>query len=295
MKYITLNDLSETIRKNLWKIPRDIDFVMGIPRSGTICASIISEFLNIPLIDIDSFVAGVKPYGGGRLRYYHEKNIPGEGRKKVLVVDDTVYNGSSKVKAAEKLNPFRNEYDFIFMAVYQEGPNRTAVDFCLEDVTKYTNNFTELVMYEWNIFHHNEDVMEKCLYDMDGVLCVNPPDERNEAVYLEYIKTAPPLFLPSVKIGGIATYRLSKNMDITKKWLEEHNVRYNAMYMFKAQSWEERNGTGVTPAVFKSEIFKNGRYRLFVESDAEQARQINQLSGKPVLCVENNKLYGDAE
>lgn len=65
--------------------------------------------------------------------------------------------------------------------------------------------------------------------------------------------------------------------------------------MFKAQSWEERNRTGVTPAVFKSEIFKNGRYRLFVESDAEQAIQINQLSGKPVLCVENNKLYGDAE
>ena len=52
MKYITLNDLSNTIRKNIWKIPRDIDFVLGIPRSGMIVASIISSYLNVPLIDI---------------------------------------------------------------------------------------------------------------------------------------------------------------------------------------------------------------------------------------------------
>lgn len=33
MKYITIADLSDTIRKNIWKIPHDIDCVIGIPRS----------------------------------------------------------------------------------------------------------------------------------------------------------------------------------------------------------------------------------------------------------------------
>ena len=65
MKYITLSELSKTIRENLWKIPRDIDFIITIPRSGTIAGAIISEFLNVPMIEIDAFINGVKPTGGG--------------------------------------------------------------------------------------------------------------------------------------------------------------------------------------------------------------------------------------
>ena len=56
MKYITFNNLIETIRKNLWKIPRDIDFIIGVPRSGMIVASIISDYLNVPLMDLNSFL-----------------------------------------------------------------------------------------------------------------------------------------------------------------------------------------------------------------------------------------------
>ena len=289
MKYITLNDLSNTIRNNIWKIPRDIDFIIAIPRSGTICASIISEFLNVPLIDIDAFVGGVEPYGGGRLRYFYGSER--KKTKKVLVVDDTVYNGSSKVKAKEKLAPF-TDYNFIYMAVYLEGPNRSAVDFFLEDVSMYTNGFTELVLYEWNIFHHNEDVMAGCLYDMDGVLCVDPPDERNEKNYLNYIRNAPPLFIPSAVIGGIATYRLIKNKEITEKWLQDNGVKYGMIYMFNAQSWEERNAYNIPPELFKGGIYKSlPQYRLFVESNAQQAENISKIAGKPVLCIENNKLY----
>lgn len=70
MKYITLNDLSNTIRTNIYKIPRDIDFIIGVPRSGMIAASIISSYLNVPLIDVNSFVAGLEPGGGSRLNYF---------------------------------------------------------------------------------------------------------------------------------------------------------------------------------------------------------------------------------
>lgn len=291
MKYITLSDLSNTIRKNLWKIPRDIDFIMGIPRSGTICGSIISEFLNVPFIDIDSFIAGVKPYGGGRLRHFYKRQ---KETGRVLVVDDTVFNGSSKVKAKEKL-AMVDGYQFIFMAVYREGPARDAVDFFLEDISSYTNNFTELVYYEWNIFHHNEGDMAGFLFDLDGVFCPDPPDERNEQVYLDYIRSAPPLFTPSVKIGGIVTFRLIKNQEITQEWLARNGIDYGFLCMFNAQSWDERNNAGIDSGTWKGEIFKSlPQYRLFVESSAQQAGRIHEISEKPVLCTENNRLYGGA-
>ena len=95
-KYITFADLGTTIRKNFFKIPHDVDFVIAIPRSGMICGSMIAEFLNVPLIDIDSFCAGIKPTGGGRLRYWEQRHKDGNNTNKVLVVDDTVFNGTSK-------------------------------------------------------------------------------------------------------------------------------------------------------------------------------------------------------
>lgn len=227
--------------------------------------------------------------GGGRIRHYN--NIHKENTNKILVVDDTVYNGTSKRIAEDKLKYF-TDYTFVFMAVYQEGPNRNAVDFFLEDVSMYTNNFTQLVLYEWNIFHHNEDIMESCLYDMDGVLCLNPPDERNEEEYLTFIRNAPPLFIPTVKIGGIATYRLNKNSKITEEWLNEHNVKYGTLFTFNANSWEERNATGVGPAEYKAFIYSSSeKFQLFVESDKQQAEIIHKISKKPVLCIENNRLY----
>lgn len=281
--------MSKTIRDNLWKIPRDIDFIITIPRSGTIAGSIISEFLNVPLIDIDSFIAGIKPYGGGRLRYYNKKE---HNTKRVLVVDDTVFSGLSKLQARKKLEKF-TDYEFIFLAVYLEGPAKHAVDLWLEDVSVYTKGYTELVMYEWNIFHHNEDVAASQLYDLDGVLCVDPPDERNEGEYMKYIENATPLFIPTGKIGGIVTFRLVKNQEVTQKWLEKQGIEYNQLVMFNAQTWEERASAGISPGEWKGNIYKSlPKYKLFVESEPAQAKKIAEVSGKQVLCVADNKMYG---
>ena len=288
MKYITLSDLSETIRNNIWKIPRDIDYIIGVPRSGTLCASIIASYLNVPLIAIDSFLSGLKPSGGFRLRYYNSLHKP---TNKVLVIDDTVSSGRAMRETKNKLSGFNN-IQFIYMCVYLEGKGADVVDLYLEDVRKYTDNFTIDVLYEWNIFHHNEVLMDKCLYDIDGVLCVEPPDERDEEKYIEYIKNATPLFTPMPKLGGIITYRLIKNKKITQKWLADNGITYNELVMFNAQSWDERNSTGIPPELFKGNFYKtHNNYKLFVESSDYQAKKISEISNKPVYCVETNKIY----
>ena len=88
MKYISINDLTNTIRRNLWKVPHDVDFIIGVPRSGMIAASIIASYLNIPLIDVNSFVNGLEPWGGVRLQFFENNH---KRSNKVLVVDDTLY------------------------------------------------------------------------------------------------------------------------------------------------------------------------------------------------------------
>ncbi len=288
MKYVSLADLSETIRKNLWKIPRDIDFIIGVPRSGMIGASIISSYLNVPLIDINSFLAGLEPKGGLRLVYFYNTH---KKSNKVLVLDDTVSSGRAMNETRERLSGI-TDYNFIFSCVYLEGWGGNAVDLYLEDFRKYTENFTTIVLYEWNIFQHHPDTMKHCLYDIDGVFCPEPPDERNEAEYLHYIENAPPLFIPRTPIGGIITYRLIKNKEITEKWLRRQGIMYKKLIMFEAYSWEKRNESGISPERFKGEYYlKHDKYKLFIESSDYQARKIAQMTGKPVYSVETNKIY----
>ena len=83
-------------------------------------------------------------------------------------------------KVREYLKPY-NDIQFIYSAIYYEGWAENEVNFYFEDVRKYVDPEVNIVIYEWNIFHHNEVLMDKCLYDIDGVFCVEPPDERNDA------------------------------------------------------------------------------------------------------------------
>jgi len=290
MKFVTLADLAATIRRNVHKIPHDVDIVAGVPRSGVIAASIIAEFLNAPLIDVDSFALGTPPTGGRRSRFHRIQHV---ANPRVLVVDDTIFHGRSLRAAKEKLAPLGRAfgYEFIYMAVFLEGPC-DAVDIWLADLRQYTEGFASFVLYEWNIFHHIPGFMSVCLYDIDGVLCQDPPDERSGQPYLDYLPNAVPLFTPTVKVGELVTYRLEKYRDLTEWWLRSQGVTYGALTMFPAKSYDERAGMGISPAAFKADIYRLRPWaKLFVESDDRQAREIHAITRRPVYSVETNKIY----
>jgi uncharacterized HAD superfamily protein len=209
----------------------------------------------------------------------------------VLVIDDTVSSGRAMNETRKKISPF-NDIQFIYTCIYLEGWGESSVDLYLEDIREYTNNFKDIVLYEWNIFQHHPSFMNYCLYDIDGVFCVEPPDERSEEEYINYIKNATPLFIPRTKIGGIITYRLNKNREITETWLKNNGITYGTLTMFNANNWEERNKMGIPPEKYKAEFYgNNDKFKLFVESSDYQAKKIAEISNKPVYCVETNKLY----
>ena len=285
MKYVTLDDLNKTIRKNLYKIPHDIDFVIGVPRSGMIAASILSEFLNVPLIDINSFILGVSPSGGDRLNL-----IKQEKTNKVLVIDDTTFSGKSMKAVKGKLKDM--SYDFIYSVVYLEGDaGSKEIDFYLEDMRHEDKGWENIYLYEWCLFNHYPHIMCKIMFDLDGVFCVDPTQDSDEEKYIEYIKNAVPLFTPKVNIGKIVTYRCNKYRAITEEWLHNNGIHYYALWMVNASNYIERHCIAPSSAQYKAAVYKNDDCQLFVESNDWQAQQIHKLSGKPVLCVESNKLY----
>lgn len=185
--YIKISDLSKAIMENFHKIPKDIIGVVGIMRSGMIPATIIAERLNVGLATLDEFVSvGKDIFKRHGVRKLRDTNAGG----KILVVDDTCFNGLSlkRTKTALSREKF-SEYEFVYMVVYMEGTGLIEKPdlFLLNINSIWKQSDIKTVMYEWNIFA-NPALYGKVLFDMDGVLCVDPPDERNTEAYVNYIE-----------------------------------------------------------------------------------------------------------
>lgn len=295
MTYITLNDLSNTIRKNLWKIPHDIDVVVGVPRSGMIPASIIAQYLNKPLVDVYQFVNGdYIGKGGDRFKKYIKDKVDRSGVKKVLIVDDCIGTlGYNHQEIDNLLSPLKEDFEIIQLVAYLESHNRIdLINIYLEDVSRYMHDSVNVVYYEWNLFTHNIQTAY-FLFDMDGILCVDPPDDINTELYESYLPNATPNIIPVIKIGGIVTYRINKYREVTEEWLKKTRVQYGQLVMFNAESREQRNNSGVSGGQYKAYVYNNSNAICFVESNQWEAEQIYQLTNKPVYCLANNVLYGN--
>ena len=126
--------------------------------------------------------------------------------------------------------------------------------------------------------------------DLDGVFCINPPDDHNTEAYENYIKDAIPLIIPSSKLGAICTYRLEKYRDVTQQWLDKVGIKTDNLVMFPADTKEKRNK--IPPYIYKAKIYKSCDWaEIFIESNPFEAENIFKLTGKPVLCFETGKFY----
>lgn len=284
MVYKSYEDLSNCIRRNVWKVPSDVDLIVGVPRSGMIPALMIAELLNKRCADLDSFIEGREMSCGSRQRIMRD----GES-KKVFVVDDTVFFGNAMKRVRERLKPLEKEYNILYACIYAEGRNaKQMVDIWFEDIY-YTGE--NIWLYEWNVLHHYEKKTEFAMWDIDGLLCKDPPDDRNTEEYEAYLPNAIPMIIPTTHIGALVTYRLEKYRGITEEWLRKQGVNYGELCMFKAPNRELRNNTA-SPAKYKAKLYGEAQWaKLFVESEVRQAEKIFQITRKPVFCYGNGRMY----
>lgn len=282
MYYRKVADLNELILKGLSRIPRDIDLVVGIPRSGMLPANLLALYLNKPLSDIHSFVNGHIYKAGERGQFFE-----GDKLKKVLVVDDSIASGSAMAEAKKQLSSLKDKLDIRYCAIYVIPGKEKLVDFYFEvlPLPRY---------FQWNIFNHI--FLEKACFDIDGVLCVDPLPEQNDdgPRYREFLLNAEPLYIPGCRVGTLVTSRLEKYRPETEAWLRKHKLRYKELIMLDLPDMEARQKAN-NHAEFKAGVYKASSYVLFVESSLRQAREINALTKKPVYCTENFEMIYETE
>lgn len=280
MNYINIRQLNEDILNNIYKIPKDIDLIVGIPRSGMIVASLISVYMNKPLTDIESFLER-KFYESGSTKNTTDCVKEFSEVKKVIVVDDSIASGKSIEKVKKEIEKSELDIKVIYLVPYvvQESRNKCDIFFKVVDLPR---------RFEWNLFHHID--LEKACVDIDGVLCQDPMKKENDdgKKYEHFIKNAKIKYIPSRKIGYVVTSRLEKYRKLTEEWLKNNNIQYGKLIMMDVPTAEERRRLG-NHGKFKGRIYKKLKdSTLFIESEIDQAKEIRNISGKNVICVDNN-------
>lgn len=277
IQYRNYEDLNKLIHQADLHAYRDFDLVIGVPRSGMIPAYMIGLLLNLPVLDIESFISGVTPYVGNRLQQ-NTKEV-----RKVLVVDDSIKFGRQLQVIKEKISKFNSIY-FNYLTVFATSDSRLLVDYCMEIIDHPR-------VFQWNLL--NSWIFEYSCVDIDGVLCEDPTEEENDdgEKYIHFLHNALPKYLPPCNVDILVTNRLEKYRLQTESWLRKNRVTYNHLVMLDLPDKETRVKLGAH-ASFKSKIYQQyNRAVLFIESSKIQSESIHNLTAKNVFCVENMTFY----
>ena len=283
MNFRTYEDLARIISNNLYKIPQDIDLIVGVPKSGLVVASMIALHLNLPLTDIDSLIEG-KIYNSGITKKRDNWITKPEQARKILVVDDSSASGTTLKQTRKKINNSKHKDKIIFLVVFVTEETKKMPDM-------YFNICPLPRMFEWNYMHHG--LLEQACVDIDGVLCQDPTEEENDdgEKYIEFISNVKPRVIPTKKIKYLVTTRLEKYRKYTEEWLDKNDIQYEKLIMMNLPSKEERIKLG-NHGLFKGEQYKNlPNTIIFIESSEHQAQIIANVSGKDAFCVDNGKFY----
>lgn len=287
MNFVSYAQLSQDVRKWCIKIPRDFDAILGIPRSGIIPAAMLALFMNKEMGEPYRFKEAHGLFGGGlRLKKQNFSAWARKDVKKVLVVDDS-YRSGRTIREVKDLLCNIDGVKIEYAAVYPVSDQKNELDFYYRIVPLPR-------MFEWNVMHH--DILKDSCCDLDGVLCIDPTGEENDdgPKYWQFIRSTPPFFLPTIKIHTIVTCRLEKYREETTSWLEKNGVKYDNLIMMNYKTKKDRVREG-KHGEFKAKVYLNSNCRLFIESNAEQSKFIFDFTRKPVLCVDEMKMYAKAK
>jgi uncharacterized HAD superfamily protein len=277
VNFRSVADLQRTITRNLHRVPRDIDVVVGIPRSGLLAANMLALALNLPLADIDSWLAG-RAFASGRRGVGRTSDRP----SRALVVDDSISTGRSLDAVRRQIEAVARTGSCLYCAIYTTADTRGLVDLAFEVCPQPR-------LFGWNYLHH--PLLEMACVDIDGVLCRDPTSAENDdgPAYRNFLSAVEPMVVPTHPIGCLVTSRLERYREPTERWLAAAGVRYQALEMLDVPTAAIRRSLG-NHASFKASVYRRRNALVMIESDRRQAGEIARLSGKPVVCVETQEL-----
>jgi uncharacterized HAD superfamily protein len=277
LTFISDRKLCQDIRQFSAGLPDDLVGVVGVPRSGLMVASRLVLHRNECALGC-SDVPGIWLGHGPRRR----NTMPDQGT--ILLLDDTYLTGASMKKAREYVEPQvdADHYRLLMGAMYVEkgSPNLDLWHCCVSSPR----------LFSWN-WVGAKNKLRNALLDIDGVLCFDPDAYDDDGpFYQRAMATAKPLHIPTCPVGGLITGRLERWRGITETWLASKGVQYSELIMYPADTARERRQHR-SIAGWKGGVLKAARYQFMIESSVRQSPDIASLSGKPVLCLEDEHLY----
>jgi len=278
MNYRAVADINADTRQLAEDLPRDIDLVVGIPRSGLLAANLLCLHLDVPMTDVESLCSGRILDSGSRCA--DDRSL--DAIDSVVVIDDSVLTGSQMTETRRRLDEYDFPFDIHFSAVYISPRGHQYVDYWSEVVHSPR-------VFEWNILHHTR--LDEFCVDIDGVLCRDPTPEENDdgENYREFLTEVEPNVIPSQEIGWLITARLEKYRPETEAWLDRHGIEYDTLVMMDVPDMETRRERA-NYAQYKADVYESTGAFLFVESSHSQAAEISAVSNKPVFCYESNEM-----
>lgn len=284
MNFRSVAQLSDLVLHWSRRLP-PFDVVAGVPRSGLLVASLVAAYRNVPLTDIDGLIEG-RCFPGGESKRHAARGrayeSPLGSPSRVLVVDDSLWKGATLRRVRARIEAAGLPHTVEYGAVY-----------VLPGMTGAVDHYAEVLhpprVFEWNVMHVN--AIRHACFDMDGVLCYDPPSASNDdgPAYRAFIQNARPLLLPTAPVGWVVTSRLEKYRAETEAWLAEHGVTYDHLVMLDYPDGSTRRKHGIH-AAYKAEVYRSVESPLFIESSLKQAFEIALLSGKEVLCTDTMQM-----
>lgn len=292
VNFRSVAQLSDQVLAWSKRLPRDIEVVVGVPRSGLLVANLLALYRNIPLTDVRGLFEG-RSNARGRffpptpeeLADQSTTGEPGEflsRPRSVLVVDDSIWSGGTMRGVRAAIESQRLPHSVRYAAMYATDTSVDAVDFHGEVLDTPR-------VFEWNLFR-NAMMAEACL-DMDGVLCDDPDGDENDdgPNYERFLCDASPRLLPGMPVGWIVTARLERYRPQTEAWLARHGVEYGQLLMLDYPDGATRRRMG-THSAFKADAYRRTGARLFLESSVRQAVEIAELARRDVICTDTMQL-----
>lgn len=278
MEFRSINQMRKIIFESLPRFPKNVDLVVGIPRSGLLPATMLSMYLNKPLVDFDGYLSDrVFDVGATKKRRNVRIDSNNSGRRNVIIIDDSVRTGHQMTLCKQSVKELgRDRLDNIFwMSIFITPDSKKFVDLYL-NVCKLPR------IFEWNMMSSYE--LKFACMDIDDV--ITDMKNRNGKT----IKHLEPLYIPKMTVNHLVTCRIESQREDTVNWLKKYGIKYNNLHMMNYKTIEERKRKG-NHAQYKAEIYTKTKSRIFIESSLKQSRDIAKISKKPVICITDMKLY----
>ncbi len=281
MNFVTFAEFYKDISDWEKTLPH-FDAVCGIPRSGVLPATLIALKRNIRLVAWESLMLDQENCINNALIRSNNPLLKKENGKKILVVDDSTSENGVTLAWAKKclVNcPLDVTYGVVY---YAETKNSSDLTYKLLPQPR---------LFEWNWLRNAR--IANVLFDCDGDLCedwTRRLEQLNDPEFLAHVTNAKPVHIPQYRILGVVTSRIEKYRAQTTRWLNKQGIVFDHLIMHPAKTPEERRMLR-DHGVRKAAAYDQLNASLFVESDEKQAKQIHEITGRPVLCTDTMTFY----